>query len=306
MRHRILGLEAVLPDGSVYSDLSRVLKNAAGYDLKHLFIGGEGTLGIITRVAIRLEPKPQATATILFGLPSVNSALEIVQLGRTVRYGQLRAAEAVWSSFFTLTSEHHHWSTTDYRCDHPIHLLLSLGGAEYATLQAELEDIYEETITTFPNASAVLASTGAQERNIWRLREDTDLIYRKYPGAPSFDISVPLSEVSTYLDRCLAELKDIDATLDPYVFGHLADGNLHIVLNAAARNIAAAKMPVIEDVVYRNLRSLGGSFSAEHGIGTKRVGPLLGLTDPAKHALMQKVKDVLDPTALFNPGKILA
>lgn len=305
MRHRILGLEAVLPDGSIYSDLTRVVKNAAGYDLKHLFVGSEGTLGIITRVAIRLEPQPPATATILFGLPSVDAALETVRRGLYTDYGYLRAAEAIWNTYFRLTSGHHRWSATDYRTDHPVNLLVTLGGADEAALQSQLEHIYEDTVTDHPDTSAVIASSGAQEAEIWRLREDTDLIYRKHPRAPSYDVSVPLSEVNSYLDRCLAGLKDVEGTIDPYVFGHLADGNLHIVLNAAGEDIPAEKARAIEAILYAGLRQAGGSFSAEHGIGVNRVRSLLETACPAKMALMHHVKDTLDPAALLNRGKVL-
>ena len=305
MRHRILGLEAVLADGSIYSDLTRVVKNAAGYDLKHLFVGSEGTLGIITRVAIRLEPQPAATATVLFGLPSVDAALATVRRGFYAEYGHLRAAEAIWNAYFRLTSGHHRWSATDYRADHPVNLLVSLGGGEEAALQTELEHIYEEVVADHPNASAVIASSRAQEADLWRLREDTELIYRKHPGAPSYDVSVPLSKVSSYLERCLAGLAQVDDTLDPYVFGHLADGNLHIVLNAAGNDVPTEKTRAIEAVLYRDLGELGGSFSAEHGIGAKRVGSLMETAYPAKLALMHRVKDTLDPAAILNRGKVL-
>ena len=225
MRHRILGLEAVLADGSVYSDLTRVVKNAAGYDLKHLFVGAEGTLGVITRIAVKLEPQPLATATVLFGLASVDAALETVRRGLDAEYGHLRAAEAVWHSYFRLTSSHHRWSAADYATDHPVNLLMTLGGADETALQSELARLYEDVVAVHPDTSAVIAFSGAQEADLWRLREDTDLIYRQHPGAPSYDVSIPLSQVASYLERCLTDLKAIDAALDPYVFGHLADGN---------------------------------------------------------------------------------
>lgn len=305
MRHRILGLEVVLADGSIYSDLTRVVKNAAGYDLKHLFVGAEGTLGIITRVAVKLEPQPLATATVLFGLPSVDAALETVRRGLDAKYGQLRAAEAIWNGYFRLTSGHHRWSVTDYSADHPVNLLVSLGGAEEEALQSELGRIYEDLVEDHPDASAVIASSVAQEADLWRLREDTDLIYRKHPGAPSYDVSVPLSEIETYLDRCLAGLKEVDATFDPFVFGHLADGNLHIVLNAAGREVPGEKARAVETVLYRDIAVIGGSFSAEHGIGLKRVGSLSAISNPVKVALMRRVKDALDASAILNPGKVL-
>lgn len=305
MRHRILGLEAVLPDGTIYSDLTRVVKNTAGYALSHLFIGGEGTLGIITKIAVKLEPVPASTATVLFGLSSTQAALNAMQRGLKARRGHLRAAEAMWSRYFHLTSTHHNWSATDYRNDHPINLLFCLGGNDDADVQAEVERIYEDVAEDDENVSAIIASSKAQEKSIWALREDTDLIYRIYPGAPSYDVSVPLSEVEGYLEQRMAKLRELDPQLDPYIFGHLADGNLHIVLNAARDAIDTDKAIAIEDILYCGLDELGGSFSAEHGIGSKRAQTLIRHAYPEKVMLMKQVKACLDAIALLNPGKVL-
>ncbi|PTM93625.1 HutD family protein [Mycoplana dimorpha] len=305
MRHRVLGMEAVLPDGSIYSDLTRVVKNSAGYDLKHLFIGAEGTLGIVTRIAVKLEPMPAATATVLFGLPSVEAALDTARFAFDVRSGHLRAAEAIWNSYFRLTAGHHQWSATDFAPDHPINLLISLGGADEEQLQVELERLYEQVVEKYPETSAVVATSGAQEADLWRLREDTDLIYRKHPAAPSYDVSVPLSEIDAYASRCVAELKAIDPALEPYLFGHLADGNLHLVLNAAGADVTREKLAAVEAVLYRDIVAIGGSFSAEHGIGSKRVHSLRDTADPVKLALMRQIKADLDTAAILNPGKVL-
>ncbi|WP_313056590.1 FAD-binding oxidoreductase [Agrobacterium cavarae] len=305
MRHRILGLEAVLADGSIYSDLTRVVKNTAGYDLAQLFIGSEGTLGIITRIAIKLEPLPASTATALFGLPSTQAALSVMRRGLKAQYGHLRAAEAIWSNYFHLTSTHHNWSAADYRTDHPINLLLCLGGNDDADVQSEVENIYEDVSTHDADISAVIASSKAQERAIWALREDTDLIYRRHPGAPSYDVSVPLSEVEAYMNQRIAKLKALDPEIDPYVFGHLADGNLHIVLNAARDTVDSGMTTAIEDILYSGLHPSGGSFSAEHGIGSKRAETLIKNTHPGKMMLMKQVKACLDPRGMLNPGKVL-
>ncbi len=306
MRHRILGLEAVLPDGSIYSDLTRVVKNTAGYDLGHLFVGSEGTLGIITRVAIKLEPLPAATATMLFGLPSTTAALTAVRRGLKARYGYLRAAEAIWSRYFHLTSTHHSWSASNYRTDHPINLLLSLGGNDGADVQTELENIYEDIVTEFPDASAVIASSVTQEKSVWALREDTDIIYRKYPSAPSHDVSVPLSQVDAYLNRIMTELKALDSALEPYVFGHLADGNLHVVLNADRDTISLKDAHAIETILYGELQALGGSFSAEHGVGRKRMQALERHAQSSKMMLMNGIKSYLDPRYVLNPDKVIS
>jgi len=183
---------------------------------------------------------------------------------------------------------------------------MTLGGADETALQSELARIYEDVIVVHPDTSAVIAFSGAQETNLWRLREDTDLIYRRHPGAPSYDVSIPLSKVESYLERCLIELKAIDAAHDPYVFGHLADGNLHIVLNGAGSDIPAEKVSAIEEAIYRDIGEMGGAFSAEHGIGAKRVASLSALSSPAKLALMHQSKCAFDKSALLNPGKVLS
>ncbi|RFB83476.1 FAD-binding oxidoreductase [Rhizobium leguminosarum bv. trifolii] len=305
MRHRVLGIEAVLPDGSIYSDLTQVIKNAAGYDLKQLFIGAEGTLGIVTAVAIKLEPLPAATATVLFGLPSIDAALFATRLGLAPQSGYLTAAEALWHSYFTLTSSEQSWKVRDYDSDHPVNLLLSLGGPDELLLQSALGQIYEALCDRFPDISAVVASSQAQQSQLWRLREDTDAIYRRHPAAPSFDVSVPLSAIDDYTERCLSEFRSLDPGLAPYIFGHLADGNLHIVLNASAAEFSADKIAAVETILYRDLSRIGGSFSAEHGIGAKRVGALRTTANPVKLTLMKTIKASLDRGSVFNPGKVL-
>jgi FAD/FMN-containing dehydrogenase len=143
-----------------------------------------------------------------------------------------------------------------------------------------------------------------QEAKLWRLREDTDVIYRVHPGAPSYDLSVPLSAIETYATDVQAALAAIDPTLAPYLFGHLADGNLHIVLNRQGP-LPEALAAEIEHVLYRNLQSLGGSFSAEHGVGSKRIDSMIDTTDHVKLALMTSIKNLLDPEVAMNRGKVL-
>lgn len=304
MRHRVLGLEVVLADGTVYSDMTRVVKNSAGYDLKHLFIGAEGTLGIVTRIVLKLDPTPRATATALFGLPSVSAALELIRLALDCETGQLRAAEALWQSYIGLTAAAHGWSEPGFSLSHPIYLLLALGGGRQEALHAEFEQLYLTIMERFPDATGIVAGSKRQEEALWRLREDTDILYRAHKAAPSYDVSVPLSEIDAYLNKVVAGLSVIDAELKPYVFGHLADGNLHIVLNRPGplpQSLAAA----VESVLYDRLAAYGGSFSAEHGVGSKRIHSLLATTDPTKLNLMMLIKDMLDRRALMNPGKVL-
>jgi FAD/FMN-containing dehydrogenase len=304
MRHRVLGLEAVLADGSILTDLTRVVKTSAGYDLKHLFIGAEGTLGIVTRVVVKLEPLPKATATALFGLPSVSAALETIRLALDTEAGHLRAAEALWQSYIKLAASAHGWSEPDFPLDQPICLLVSLGGASEQALYDEFERLFAEILDRFPEATGIIASSKQQEIGLWRLREDTDVIYRTHPASPSYDVSVPLSEIDAYVAHILRGLSEIEPDLAPYLFGHLADGNLHIALNRTGP-LSDSMASAVEAVLYNGLRERGGSFSAEHGVGSKRIHSLMATADPTKLSAMAQVKAALDGQGSMNPGKVL-
>ena len=304
MRHRVLGLEAVLPDGTIYSDMTRVVKNTAGYDLKHLFIGAEGTLGIVTRAVIKLEPVPAATATVMLGLPSVTAALEAISLALHSETGHLRAAEGLWQHYIQLTATAQGWSEPSFPLDTPICLILMLGGGDQAALHDSIEQIFAAVLDRHPSVSGIIAASQRQEADLWRLREDTDQLYRAHTAAPSYDVSVPLSEIEGYVAQVMQGLAEIDGGIAPYVFGHLADGNLHIVLNRAGP-LEPALSRAVERVLYAPLPAMGGSFSAEHGVGAKRVSALLATVDPGKLHLMQKIKAALDPATLMNPGKVL-
>jgi len=151
---------------------------------------------------------------------------------------------------------------------------------------------------------AVVGATVAQQQELARLREATEEVYRAFPAAPSYDVSVPLSEIDAYLGRCLPAISAIDAELSPFVFGHLADGNLHIILNRAGAGTSRETVAAVEDILYSGIRDIGGSFSAEHGVGSKRIHSHYATADPVKLALMKQVKDTLDPHNLLNPGKL--
>jgi FAD/FMN-containing dehydrogenase len=304
MRHRVLGLEAVLPDGSIYSDMTRVVKNTAGYDLKLLFIGAEGTLGIVTRVVLKLEPMPRATATALLGLPSVDAMLNVITLALQSEAGQLRAAEGLWHSYIQLVASAHGWAEPGFSLDHPAYLLMMLGGARQQALQDDIERIFVQVSERYPTASGIFASSNRQEKDVWRLREDTDQLYRAHADAPSYDVSVPLSEIAGYVDGVTAGLSKIDGGITPYIFGHLADGNLHIVLDRKGP-LSRQQSDAVETVLYGRLRDMGGSFSAEHGVGSKRIHALLETADPTKLRAMEIVKRAFDPRGLMNPGKVL-
>ena len=304
MRHRVLGLEVVLPDGTVLADLTRVVKTTAGYDLKHLFIGAEGTLGIVTRVAIKLDPMPMVTATVMLALPSVTVALDIIDRALRMGAGQLRAAEVLWQRYLGLTSGASGWRDGAIDRSQPLFLLLGFGGERQDALQEELLQVLTTASQDIPGVTGILAASVKQERDLWFLREATEEIYKAHGPAPSFDVSVPPNRIEDYLLGVRAGLAKFDANLDPYVFGHLADGNLHIVLDCSGP-LPPEKQKSVEAVLYTGLHAMGGSFAAEHGVGSKRIGALLSTVGSAKLDLMRTVKAALDPNGLMNPGKVL-
>lgn len=304
MRHRVLGLEAVLPDGRLVDDMTRVLKTSAGYDVKQLLIGAEGTLGIVTRAVIRLDPLPSGRATALLGISNAAQALDIV---RRLRGGSapLLAAEIMWSGFAAVTSAALGLDPAQLPLRSPCLLLIELGGASFEAARTALEDALAALAEAEPDLDGIVCNSMAQSAQLWRLREDTDALYRLHPQAPSYDISLPARAFDGYVEGLRPTLKAIDPAIEPYLFGHLADGNLHIVLNLSGP-LPPDVRTALETAIYGELRGLGGSFSAEHGIGSKRIAALERHADPVKLALMAQLKTLFDPDNLCNPGKIIA
>jgi FAD/FMN-containing dehydrogenase len=290
MRHRVLGLEAVLADGTIYSDVTRVVKNSAGYELKHLFIGAEGTLGIVTSIALKLDLVARAHATALFGLPSVAALLDTVAAALDPEAGSLCAAEA------------HGFTAHALDMTHPIFLLLSLGGSKEPALHAAFEHLFQQLLSAYPGASGIVATSVRQQQELWRLREDTDAIYRDFPNAPSFDVSVPMSEIQVYVARIVSGFSGIDPGLKPFIFGHVADGNLHIVLNRRGP-LPVALSIAVEALLYKGLTNNGGSISAEHGIGKTRIESLSVTAHLTKLATMPTIKSLLDPSIFLTEAR---
>jgi FAD/FMN-containing dehydrogenase len=241
--------------------------------------------------------------TLLLGLQTADEALEAINLALQSK-SQLRAAEGLWRSYIQLTAKAQGWGEPEFSLDKPVYLLLMLGGADHAALHEDATQIYGHLTDKFPQTTGILASSRRQEEDLWRLREDTDQLYRTHPAAPSYDVSVPLSKIGAYVETTLARLAHLDGGITPYVFGHLADGNLHIVLNRSGP-LPAPVSQAVEDALYTDLIAIGGSFSAEHGVGAKRVSSLTNTADPVKLHLMRHVKATLDPASLLNPGKVL-
>jgi FAD/FMN-containing dehydrogenase len=302
MRERVLGLEVVLADGTIREELSRVRKDNAGLPLRQLFIGSEGTLGIVTRVVIALVPAPGPRHTCLVLVSDLAAAVAVMRAVEAMAGTVLEAAELMSGNHVALTART--LGITGVAATEPaaFGLLLAIADREHGSTEGALEAALIEASGAGRVVDALLPKNAAEERDLWRIREDW-AVDRILPGGLWYDVSVPVDALASYLAELEARIHRHDATLEVYVVGHLADGNLHITVNAATP--ITARYEEIAPLVYQDLRAIGGSFSAEHGIGIEKVAALERWTGPAGIALMRAVKLVFDRKGILNPGKVL-
>lgn len=306
-RDLCLGLEAVLADGSVWHGLRRLRKDNTGYDLRGLLIGAEGTLGVITAAVLKLFPRPSASGTALFAVPSPAAALDLLALARDRIGDGVSAFEIMHRQGFAFLAT----ARPDLRP--PLDpmpewtVLIDLGLAGGADPQALLEGLFGRAADLGLAADGVIAASEAQRRHLWRLRESIPAANRHVGAISSHDISLPLSAVAGFVAQAgarLAAMSDVRINC----FGHLGDGNLHYNLFPApgkTRGDYAAERPALAAVVHDLVVAAGGSFSAEHGVGRARVDDLERYGDPVKLAAMRAVKAALDPDGILNPGAML-
>lgn len=301
-RESVLGLEAVLADGTVVSSLNRMLKNNAAYDLKHLFIGSEGTLGVITRLVLRLREQPRSTQTALVACRGFADVAGLLKHMDGALGGTLSAFEVMWNEFYRLVTSPPAKGTPPLAQDFPLYVLIESSGGDPARDQEQFEAALGEAIERGTVADAAIATSKAQRESMWALRDDVEQLFRL--GMPvTFDISLPLADMEAYLTEAMARLEREWPAYRRFVFGHLGDGNLHVIVcgppSAEARH-------GIERCVYEPLAARQGSVSAEHGIGLEKQ-PWLPLSrSPSELELMRRLKRTLDPNGILNPGRVLA
>jgi FAD/FMN-containing dehydrogenase len=300
-RDSVLGLEAVLADGTVVSSMNRMIKNNAAYDLKQLFIGTEGTLGVVTRLVLRLREAPRSNQTAMVACGGFAEVTRLLKHMDAALGGTLSAYEVLWNEFYRLVTTPPARGTPPLGQDHPYYVLIESSGGDGARDQARFEEALAEAIETGIVADAVISASEAQRESLWALRDDIESILRC--GFPvGFDISLPVTEMEGYVGEALARLEQEWPAYRRFVFGHLGDGNLHII---AAGPFSREAKAGIERCVYEPLAARGGSVSAEHGIGLEKQ-PWLALSrSEVEIALMRRIKVALDPKGILNPGRVL-
>ncbi|MGG5888073.1 FAD-binding oxidoreductase [Falsiroseomonas sp. HC035] len=301
-RDLVLGLEVVLPDGRVLHDLRRVRKDNSGYALRHLFIGAEGTLGLITAAALKLAPPLRVRETALAAVESPTAALAILE-GLQADGAELVAFELINREIMQNVAKHGARVRMPFQLEAPWYVLVELGtGARQADLRTPLESALAEC------QDAVLAESEEQRQAMWRLREITPECNRAEAPMENYDVSVPVSAVPALLDRVATLIAARWPEGRLIAVGHAGDGNMHISVMAprgTTREAWRARMRGGDVAVHALAVELGGSFSAEHGIGRAKLDAMATLKDPVALDLMQSVKHLLDPRGLMNPGKLL-
>ncbi|GHF65823.1 FAD-binding oxidoreductase [Seohaeicola zhoushanensis] len=306
-RDLCLGLEAVLPDGSIWHGLTRLRKDNTGYDLKNLLIGAEGTLGVITAATLKLSPVPAGRGTALIAVASPRAALDMLALARDHLGEGVSAFELIHRQGLDFQAEvlpqiRQPWSEPPEWC-----VLIDVGLARGLDPQQALADLFEAAMERDLAYDGLIAQNEAQAQDFWTVREHLPEANRKIGAVSSHDISLPLGALPEFLATAPAEIaRHGDFRIN--CFGHLGDGNLHYNIfpqkgrtRAEYANVKEAARQAIYDMVV----GFGGSFSAEHGVGRAKVGELERYGDPARLAAMRAIKAALDPLGIMNPGAVL-
>lgn len=302
-----LGLEAVLPDGEIWNGLTRLRKDNTGYDLKNLLIGAEGTLGIITAASLKLSPIPANLGTAMFVVPSPAAALRLLSLARAQVGETVSVFELIHGQGFEFLSEvlpqvRQPFETAPEWC-----VLIELGLAQASDPQTILMDLFHAAVEQGLASDGVIAQSQAQRHAFWTVREQLPEANRRIGSVSSHDISLPLGAIAGFLKQARDEISRI-GEFRINCFGHLGDGNLHYnVFPPKGRNRAdfGRDAQLIKRAVYDLTHQMGGSFSAEHGVGRLKVDELQRYGDPTKLAAMAAIKAALDPNGIMNPGAVL-
>ncbi|NKF22999.1 FAD-binding oxidoreductase [Solimonas marina] len=301
MRAHVLGLEAVLADGTVISSMNRMLKNNAGYDLKQLFIGSEGTLGIVTRVVVRLDEAMSSRNSAMVALTSFEQVTQLLKRLQRELGGQLSAYEVMWGDYFRdVTEPGFHRAPLDR--GHPYYVMLEAEGADADADAARFMAVMEGALADELVADAVIPQSETERRTLWEIRENFMALYRRQPIF-LYDVSLPIREMPAYVAEVQARLKRRWPNSRCDVIGHIGDGNLHFFVHPGAEGEHLHEQS--DEDVYAPLQPIGGSISAEHGIGTEKRRHLPISRSAAEIALMHTLKQTLDPKGILNPGKVL-
>ncbi len=303
MREQLLGVEAVLADGTIISSMNNVIKNNTGYDLKQLFVGSEGTLGIITRAVLRLRPQPRSQNTALVAIDSFDKLGRFLQTMDAALGGTLSAFEVMWDDFYALILGDGKKHGVPLDSSHPFYVLLESTGGDKEGDPLRFEKALEEAFDQALIADAVIAQSKQQRIDLWEIRDDVETLFAKLYPPIAFDISLGILEMDDYVRAVRSSLLAKFPSMKMVTFGHLGDGNIHLVIGVGSAEPEVAA--TVESIVYGELGRRGGVISAEHGIGLAKRAYLGHSRSAEEITLMKIIKTAMDPKNILNPGKIL-
>lgn len=301
-RRHILGLEAVLADGTVLSPMNKIIKDNAGYDLKQLFIGSEGTLGVISRLVFQLLPAPKTTNTAMVSATSFDCIAKLLVELNTQLGGSLSAFEVLWCDYYSLVTTPPAKSRPPLPHGRPFYALVESYGADEGHDGERFERALSNAMDRGLIDDAAIAHTTAERNQFWALRDDVHQLMRFKPMF-LFDVGLPITLMESYVERLRTKLQALCKGARLFVFGHLGDGNLHVCISAGPED--GSKAAEIDNLVYTPLGPIHGSVSAEHGIGLNKKSYLSVSRSPAEIELMRKLKRLLDPRNVLNRGRII-
>jgi len=307
-RELCLGLEVVLPDGRIWNGLRGLRKDNTGYDLKHLFIGAEGTLGLITAAVLKLFSPPRSTATAWASLDSPAKAVSLLKRLREHIGGRITAFELIDRTSLELVLAHIHGARDPLGAQSAWQVLIELTDTMTTDLAAALEEVLAEAAEVDEIRDAVIAQSDTQAQALWSLRENISEAQKIEGLSIKHDISLPVSRIPQFIDECNAALTSAFPDVRIVCFGHLGDGNLHYNQSKPAAQDNAdfiAQTAAVNHIVHDLVHALDGSISAEHGLGQLKREEILRYKSAVEMDMMRSIKQVLDPHALMNPGKVI-
>jgi len=307
-RSHALGIEVVLADGRVLNNLNKLKKDNTGYDLKNLFIGAEGTLGIITAAVLRLVPRPRSVETAYAGVASAEAALELLGIAQERTGGDVTSFEIMTRAGIDLVLKHGAGCRDPLAAPHPWYVLVELSSQQREGLRGVLEEVLAEGMERGLVADAAIADSLEQAKAFWRIREMFGEVQGHAGGSIKHDISVPVAAVPAFIKDANAAVIALIPGARPLPFGHLGDGNIHYNVNqpiGADKANYLKRWDEVNAVVFAVVKKYGGSISAEHGIGVMKRDLLPSVKDPVALDLMRSLKHMLDPNGILNPGKVL-
>lgn len=301
-RNLILGLEVVLADGTVLTSLKKILKDNSGYDLKQLFIGSEGTLGIVTKAVLRLQELPKSRNSAFIGINKFEDVIRFLKLSDRILSGALSGFELIWNDTYRCLTSPPSLLKPPMSYDYAFYVLIESLGAEQEKDKDKMQALLEEALGKEMIEDALLAYTESDLNWFWNIREDVGIIDTSLVVSQHFDVSIPIPSVGDYVTGVKNKLKSELGIEESYAFGHIADGNIHFIIGK--ENDSKDLKLAVDNIVYGPLQELKGSVSAEHGIGLHKKHKLYISKTEAELATMKTLKKALDPKCILNAGKI--